>query len=242
MKKINLSLFLLSSLMFLGCSHSNWRTADRSSVGLAPKPENEKQAVVQIYAARTVGWRGYFAVHSWLAYKEENSDHYMVYHVIGWRLRRGLSPVSIERDVPDKKWFGEAPDLILDLRGPQAAKAIPKIVAAGLSYSYPHSYRPYPGPNSNTFISHIMRNVPEIRIELPPHAMGRDWIDDGDLFGWSESSTGFQFSVYGLLGATVGVAEGVEFNLLGMTFGFDILRPALKLPFVGRIGFSDAPL
>jgi len=29
-------------------------------------------------------------------------------------------------------------------------------------------------------------------------------------------------------------------NLLGMTFGVDVYRPALKLPFIGRVGFPDA--
>ena len=76
-------------------------------------------------------------------------------------------------------------------------------------------------------------------MELPPHAIGKDWIDNGDLVGFSESGTGGQVSLFGLLGMTVGLAEGVEVNILGMSFGLDFLRPALKLPFVGRLGFSD---
>ena len=30
--------------------------------------------------------------------------------------------------------------------------------------------------------------------------------------------------------------EGLELNLLGLTIGVDLLRPALKLPGIGRIG------
>jgi len=30
--------------------------------------------------------------------------------------------------------------------------------------------------------------------------------------------------------------EGVEVNLLGLTFGLDFKNPAIKLPIVGRIG------
>jgi hypothetical protein len=100
----------------------------------------------------------------------------------------------------------------------------------------------WPGPNSNTFISHIIRSVPELGVELPPHAIGKDWIDDGDLFGLSETGTGVQVSLLGALGLTVGLAEGVEVNILGFNFGLDLWRPALKLPFVGRIGFKDAPI
>ena len=79
-------------------------------------------------------------------------------------------------------------------------------------------------------------------MELPPTAIGKDWIDDGDLVGWSEPGTGVQFSLFGILGATLGLAEGVEINVLGLSFGIDIMRPALKLPMVGRIGFSDGPV
>jgi hypothetical protein len=32
----------------------------------------------------------------------------------------------------------------------------------------------------------------------------------------------------------------VELNLLGLTFGLDLNRPALKLPGIGRVGFPDA--
>jgi hypothetical protein len=33
-----------------------------------------------------------------------------------------------------------------------------------------------------------------------------------------------------------GWEEGVEVNLLGLTFGIDLNGPALKLPIVGRVG------
>ena len=36
------------------------------------------------------------------------------------------------------------------------------------------------------------------------------------------------------------IKEGIEVNLLGLVFGVDVLRPALKLPFFGRIGMKDA--
>jgi hypothetical protein len=165
-----------------------------------------------------------------------------VYQVIGWRLRRGQDVVSIETDLPDRKWFGHLPELIYDLRGPKAEAAIPKIHAAALSYPYPDAYRAWPGPNSNTFVSHIIRNTPEIGVELPPTAIGKDWMGKGDLVGLSESKTGVQFSLFGLLGMTLGLGEGVEVNLLGLSFGVDVLRPAIKLPLIGRLGFPDASL
>lgn len=219
-------------------NYVDWRTADRSSAGIAPKVEAEKQAVVQLYAARTYNWRKYFAVHSWIATKEKNADHYEVYQVLGFKLWRLGTAVDVKKDIPDRKWYGQDPELLADLRGEAAEKAIPKIKAAAKSYPYPHLYHVYPGPNSNTFISYILRRVPELRADLPPHAIGRDFIGYKNFVAKTESGTGWQLSLWGIAGISIGKVEGIELNLLGMTFGIDILRPALKLPFIGRLGFA----
>jgi hypothetical protein len=41
---------------------------------------------------------------------------------------------------------------------------------------YPNTYRPWPGPNSNTFLAHIARQVPELVIQLPSNAVGKDHL------------------------------------------------------------------
>lgn len=235
-----ISISALAILFFTSCStSSDWRTADRSSVGLAPLPEKESEAIVHVYTANAFNWRGYFGVHSWIATKEKNADHYITYHVTGFR---NGGNVAIRKDVPDRRWFGAEPTLIEELKGEKAEAAIPKIAAAAKAYPYQDTYRLWPGPNSNTFISYIIRNTDELGVELPPRAIGKDWIGEGDLFGRSESGTGYQFSLYGALGLTLGLAEGIEMNILGMSFGVDFWRPAIKLPFVGRLGFKDAPV
>ncbi|MBY0414166.1 MAG: DUF3750 domain-containing protein, partial [Bdellovibrionales bacterium] len=198
-----------------------------------------KEAVVQVYAAKTVSWRGNFSVHSWIATKKKDADSYMTYHVIGWRTQRGLGTIKAEIDIPDRHWFGAKPEIVASYIGKKAQEMIPQIEEAVKSYPYPASYRAWPGPNSNTFISHIIRNTPGMGIELPSNAIGKDWIENGDIFGWSESKTGIQLSLFGALGFTLGLAEGVEINLLGLSFGLDLYRPALKLPLVGRLGMKD---
>lgn len=209
-------------------------------MGLAPSPEEHPEALVQIYTARAFRWRGYFAVHSWIAVKEESADHYLTYHVTSFGIKRNGGTVMITEDIPDRHWFGAEADLLYELKGKIAAEAIPKIRDAALSYPYQNFYRAWPGPNSNTFISHIIRNVPEMRFELPPHAIGKDWIGTGDVVGLSETGTGVQVSLLGVLGLTLGLGEGIEVNVLGLSFGVDFLRPALKLPLLGRIGMRDA--
>jgi len=104
------------------------------------------------------------------------------------------------------------------------------------SYPYRDVYRTWPGPNSNTFVAHVARSVPDLRLELPPTAIGKDFLPNGDLAGRAPSGTGFQLSLYGVFGVLLALHEGVELNLLGLSFGVDVGAPAIKLPGLGRIG------
>ena len=78
-------------LAFVGACTStrDWRSASSEPAGLAPDPVAEREALVQVYAARAFGWRGWFGVHTWVAVKPTNAGAYRVYEVIGWRLRWG---------------------------------------------------------------------------------------------------------------------------------------------------------
>ena len=219
----------------------DWRTANRDSAGIAPDPAKTPEAVVQVYAARALNWRGLFGVHTWIATKPENAAHFTVHQVVGWRVLRDLPALFSEAAIPDRNWFGNRPELLAELRGPEAAQAIPKILQAVESYPYIHDYRLWPGPNSNTFTAHVARHVPELRVQLPVTALGKDFPIDGTPIEHAPSGTGFQASVYGLLGILMAWEEGLEFNLLGVSFGLDLKRPALKLPFIGRIGFPAHP-
>jgi hypothetical protein len=98
-------------------ANSDWRTASREPMGLAPDAALHPGAVVQVYAARAFGWRGVFGVHSWVAVKPARAKAYTVYEVIGWKLRWDDTAVSIgERDA-DARWFGNAPELLAEKRG-----------------------------------------------------------------------------------------------------------------------------
>ncbi|HYA30085.1 MAG TPA: DUF3750 domain-containing protein [Acidobacteriota bacterium] len=218
----------------------DFRSADRSSAGIAPRPETTPEAVVQVYFARALNWRGIFGVHTWIATKPENAKEYTIHQVIGWRVYRGLPAVFSAPGIPDGRWFGNEPTLVAELRGDEAAKAIPKIIAAVASYPYPNEYTLWPGPNSNTFIAYIGRQVPELHMDLPATAIGKDYPINGSIIDHTPSGTGYQLSMLGLLGVTMARDEGFELNLLGFTFGIDFLRPALKLPFIGRLGMAAA--
>src|SRR5512138_3466153 len=116
----------LLPLLLLALAHAdrdtdsigNWRSASRAPVGLAPDPAVTPEGVVQVYAARAVRWRGYLGVHTWIAAKPANAPAFTVYEVTGFRVRRGGRAVTISQRVPDGRWFGSAPDLLADVRGP----------------------------------------------------------------------------------------------------------------------------
>ena len=215
----------------------NWRGASRASVGLAPQPADHPDAVVQVYAARTVAWRGAFGIHPWIAVKRQGAADYTTWQVLGWRTMRGLSNVAAAATPsPDGRWFGAEPWLLADLRGPAAARIIDRIEAAVASYPYGDRYRVWPGPNSNTFVAHVARAVPELRLDLPAHAIGKDYLGPATFLASAPSGTGWQLSAWGLLGLTAAREEGLELNLLGLSFGFDIDDLALRVPGIGRIG------
>ena len=238
---------LLFALLFVGplsmaASSSvnlaaDWRTASRDSAGIAPRAADVPEAVVQVYAARTFGWRGTFAVHTWVAIKSEGAATYTTFEVIGWHAFHGGNALTVRDGDPDRYWFGSRPEILADLRGEKAARAIAGIKAAARSYPYKEVYRTWPGPNSNTFVAHIARNVPELALDLPPTAIGKDYIPGGGLVALAPSTTGVQISLFGLLGMLVSTEEGLEFNLLGLSFGIDPKGLALRLPGVGMLGF-----
>ncbi len=214
----------------------DWRLATRESSGLAPAPETTREAVVQVYGARAFRWRGAFAVHSWISIKPENAAEYTTYEVVGWRASRGGRAVRIHNDGPDRHWFGARPELYADIRGDKATRAIEHIEAAVLDYPYPDFYRIWPGPNSNTFVAFVTRNVPELNVDLPPTAIGKDFFADGSVFGAPPSGRGVQLSLFGLLGIIVSPEEGLEINILGLSFGIDPAELALRLPGIGKVG------
>ncbi len=216
----------------------DWRTADRSSAAIAPAPGEAPEAIVSVWAARAFNWRGLVAAHTWIATKPENASGYRVHQVIGWRGRWGGSVVVSSTDLPDRYWYGQPPHLLKELRGPAAAAAIPKILAAVDSYPHAHEYRLWPGPNSNTFTAYVVRQVPELRVDLPAIAIGKDYLEGGRIAAAAPGGRGFQLSLFGLAGVIVGVEEGIELNVLGLVFGVDPLGPAIKLPGIGRIGFG----
>jgi len=229
---------LISGCLPCGRDGVPWYEARRDPTGLAPDPGNTPEAVIQVYAARAVSWRGVFSVHTWIAVKPTGVPRYTRYEVLGFGVANGAPAVRIDRTGPDNYWFGARPQIILDRRGPGVDALIEEIHAAVADYPYPHEYRAWPGPNSNTFTAYIARRVPGLGLDLPSNAVGKDFLPGGALFARTPSGSGFQFSLYGLAGALLAVDERFELNVLRLNIGVDAGVPALKLPAIGRLGLD----
>lgn len=217
----------------------DWRSASREPVGLAPDPALVKEAVVQVYGARAVGAKGLFGVHTWIAVKPKNAPSFTIYEVIGWRLRWSESVVVVRQRDPDGRWFGARPELYADKRGEGVDELIQRIDRAARAYPFAKEYTVWPGPNSNTFTAWIARAVPELEVDLPATAIGKDYLG-GAIFSSAPSGRGYQVSLGGLLGLAASSVEGLELNVLGLNVG--VGPGGVKLPFVGRIGPAVVPV
>jgi len=237
-----LAIFLLFVLLPIGVSaarywsvepRGNWQTADRSSAGLLAVASRHPEAVIRVYGARTVRWKAIFAIHTWIVVKEQNASSYTRYDYTAWG-----EPIRTNGFAADARWFGATPETIVAVDGEEASRLIPKIrhVVENYRFGAYGDYSAWPGPNSNTFVQAVLDAVPDLKAILPPTAIGKDYPYEGKSFGLTASGTGVYASLGGYLGLTIGWVEGFEFNFLGAVVGFDIRRPALKFPGIGRLG------
>ncbi len=225
---------VISAVLYaLGDRVKEWRTADRSSAGLLPPARANQAAVVRIFSARTVRWRGIIATHSWIVVKEPGAPVYSRFDCTAWG-----EPIWIDRFEPDGRWFGRMPEVIFAADGAENEGMIPRIRQAVRDYPFQEigDYRVWPGPNSNTFVAAVMSAVPGMSVMLPPTAIGKDFPVEGRWIGMTPSGRGIRINLGGYAGLMVGWVEGIEVNVLGAVAGVDIRRPALKLPGLGRFG------
>jgi hypothetical protein len=98
------------------------------------------------------------------------------------------------------------------------------------------TYWPIPGPNSNTFVAESLRHC-GIHVELPSTAIGRDYRGLIGA-GVTESGTGVQLESW-LVGARIGLREGVEAHVTGLALGVHAWPPGITVPVnPGRIGID----
>ncbi len=177
LKKFTVAVMLFVAISIASLWVTSWALEPEPfGAAQAPDPLDHQEAIIQVYGADVWGFRGNFAIHTWVATKARGASGYQVYQVIGWRLRRGRSVVSIAEGNPARPWFGSPAILLHEIRGVAAEVLIDEVHGAALSYPFDREYKMWPGPNSNSFTAWIGLEVPGLNLDLPVKAIGQSWM------------------------------------------------------------------
>jgi len=170
------------------------------------------------------------ARHPWFAVRRPGETEWHVYEVGGGGTEddpfRHHHPYG--NPILHKVWRGEA--------GERAAACIER-VSDDVRNRIERDYIFYPGPNSNTFGDVVLRRC-KLSASLPATSVGKDWRGIIGA-GVTSERTGLQVETP-LVGVKLGLKEGVEVHLMGLSIGVDVWPPAIILPLgPGRLGFAD---
>jgi hypothetical protein len=168
------------------------------------------------------------ARHPWFAVRRKGEQDWRVYEV---------PSLGVERD-PFRHHSGYGHPILHEVwRGAEAERGAACLEREAGKWIAALDYRFYPGPNSNTF-GDVMLRMCGLHASLPSTSVGKDWR------GWlgagvTSEGTGVQLETP-LVGVKLGLKEGIEVHVLGLSIGVDLWPPALILPLgPGRLGIAD---
>jgi len=214
------------------CRRSQWRLwngEDCSATGLLPDAATNPSAAIYVLSARTSGLKGALASHSWIVIRKPGARSYERYDKMGW------GEVIWKNGFPaDGLWFSNPPVIEHAIEGAAAARLIPAVEAAIASYPYAEkgNYCAWPGPNSNSFVAHVLRAAPEIG-RMPATAIGRDFYPRS-TWSWQAAHGCIEINLRGYGGIAVGM-RFFEIRFLGLVGGIDLKRRVILIPAVGPI-------
>ena len=211
-------------------SERDWRTAGRpESYGQAPVATMHAEAIVQVYASRTFGWRGAFADPPWLAAKPA-APIANALRSHGLEPARGRRRSSSRRRAPDAEWYGSTPRVIRDVRGADDEdchrRAARRRGVVRLCRHLPRSPGPNSKPSSRIWPRDSRAPAPEPAVDR--HRQG---LPAGRTLPRRAKRHRMQLSWRA--GRAAG-DEGFELNVLGLVTGVDLRDPALRSPASAR--------
>jgi hypothetical protein len=211
------------------------------------RPSELPRAEAWVAAVKSAGipgsmpWYSRFAEHTWVDVKCGDDAHWIRSEVIGAHSGACCETITAREAYSDWRWMDEVVRVHRVVVGESARRVAERIAAvtAALAPRYKNGgYEAWPGPNSNTFMRDLARELPEFAFVFDHNAVGKDytWLDAG----WSPSRTGVSFDTWPL-GATLALEEGVELHFLQLTFGVRLWPPRLELPFLPPIPWESEP-
>jgi hypothetical protein len=170
------------------------------------------------------------ARHPWFAVRRKGETAWRVYEVGGGGTETDPfhDHAPYQKPIVHKVWRGDDAEdaaTCVEREGPKAKDYIET------------RYVFYPGPNSNTFADIVLRKC-KLHASLPSTSVGKDWRGLIGA-GVTTEGTGLQLETP-LVGVKVGLKEGIELHVLGLSIGIDLWPPAIIVPLgPGRLGFAD---
>ncbi len=157
----------------------SWKDTSCKSTNSIPLSLTEE--MIYIMHSKLYSWRGAIAYHSWVSVV---TDSYTNYEIIDNEdLAKHLNIDCIENPnnltfknnrTADNLWFGNYP--IVGFKYHAADKSIGERLEHNFKeYPYKEKYRSIPGPNSNSYVSYLIRNISELNYTLPLKALGRNF-------------------------------------------------------------------
>src|SRR5688572_33365049 len=89
-----------------------------TAVAEVRNPAKVDEPIVRVYGARTMGAKGIFGVHTWIAVKPEGTSDFTAYEIIGWRLRWSESALVIRNRARERS-SASARELYAETHGPR---------------------------------------------------------------------------------------------------------------------------
>lgn len=170
-----------------------------------------------------------FATHSWVDYRPDVRSSWRRIEIVN--KNSGLLHHRISDEVAHgKKRWNERVRILSQSDGKKNPHFVRDIMRFAKNYDA-SVYRVWPGPNSNTFAERLMREVDGVSGVLDHNAVGKE---HGFYVGRSAGGTGVEFQTP-LVGVGLGLREGVEISLFGLSGGVSFYPPALKVPVLQRV-------
>lgn len=207
----------------------------------APRPTDipvTEQALIVIKTVRlpdSEPWYSQFAQHSWIDFRPAEQAQWVR---IEANTDPKIEPISDKEARQATRW-GRDVSLLLMLRGDAAAAVLVDLQREAERIIVGFEYQAFPGPNSNTYISRVLRAVPGLSAQLDHNSVGKDYTPIVST-GLTTANDGVYLDTV-VLGASAGYLSGVELHLLGLTLGLGFWPPGIKIPVLPRIGPALGP-
>ncbi len=227
------ALIVVGIAWFALCVTGEWVSVDSTQL-----PKQPQGPVVRLMSASLPQPLTAVAHHYWFAVAR-GAEPFQRWEVWQHENRGGTSWGHVHRGL--NRWDGRVGGgparLHVEWHGDEALRFIDCLERVAPTYEHRERYLAWPGPNSNTFVSTLLRQC-GVQRSLGGTAVGKDYL------GWmgaslSPEGTGVQLETP-LVGVLVGAREGVQLHVLSLTLGIDVWPPAI-VSFVGdgRLGFAD---